>query len=107
MLLRVYRLTDKLGIVLIKLGAATVDWLLDGMGALLGLLQRSTGGIFGVIFAGLLGLAGFLWWILKGFGRILSPVLSRFGIETSRAGACGSSRTGQEDPATVMNELRT
>jgi TolB protein len=85
MLLRVYRLTDKVGTVFIKLGAATADWLLEGMASFVNIARRSTSGIFGLIFALLLGIANGLWWILKGVGRILSPIFSRFGIETSRA----------------------
>ena len=90
MLLRVYRLTDKFGIVLIKLGAATVDWLLDGVAALVNLTRRSTGGIFGVIFAAIMSIAGFLWWILKGLGRVFMPIFGRFGGATGRAVSSGA-----------------
>jgi TolB protein len=85
MLLRAYRLTDKFGMILIKLGAASADWLLDGMGAIVNLTRRSTGGIFGLILAGIMSIAGFLWLILKALGRVFMVVSGRFGGATSKA----------------------
>jgi TolB protein len=86
MLLRVYRLTDKFGIILIKLGAASMDWVLDGMTTLVNVTRRSTGGIFGLMFTAIMALAGFLWGILKGFGRLLI-IFGGFGGARGKASA--------------------
>lgn len=81
MLLRVYRLTDKFGVVLLKLGAAFADWLLDGAGAFIALIAK----FLGLLLALFMAVFGILWTVLKGFGRLLMPVAGRFGGAAGKA----------------------
>ncbi len=81
MLLRLYRVTDKTGLLLIKLSAFAADYMLaagtviaGGMGGIIGLfgrllrlLLRAIAGIFGLLLALLAG----IWNVLLGLGRIL------------------------------------
>lgn len=60
MLTRTYRLTDKLGVALIKSVLALIDWTLDGLAALVGTL-----------FTGVLVLGGGLLWVLRPVGRAI------------------------------------
>lgn len=105
MLLRFYRLTDKLGIVILKLGASVADWFVDGIYVLTNVTGRSTGGIFG-------GLLALLMLILRGIGAVLRAITTLiarlfsgfvtlvgivangvrrlFGIATSRTQQAGS-----------------
>jgi TolB protein len=81
MFLRLYRITDKSGLVLLKLSAAAADWLLASGTALTG----SLGGILGLVgrlfrlilsglsalFALLLALLATIWRGLRGLGRLV------------------------------------
>ncbi|MGB7338558.1 MAG: hypothetical protein WBC91_06685 [Phototrophicaceae bacterium] len=87
MLLRFYRLTDKLGIVLLKLGAASADWLVDGAIGILDLFARSTGGIFKGLLAFVLVIAGALWALIRGIGRGFSSLLRLMGIKIPTVGS--------------------
>ncbi len=75
MLLRVYRLTDRAGLVLIKSSTALGDWLLDGTQT----ATSSVGGIlksaFSVILIGVMLLASLLWTVLRGIFRGIRAVL--------------------------------
>ncbi|MDQ7027634.1 MAG: hypothetical protein Q9P44_18985 [Anaerolineae bacterium] len=130
MLLRLYRLSDKLGIVMMKTSAAAMQWLADGVGVVVAITGRGTGGILSfvmqilsLILSGVLALVkaigrllSFVW---HGIQVILGFVLRRTG-RTVRAGgsAIGSSAgaamarraardeidvTLKEDPLAVQN----
>jgi TolB protein len=94
MLLRVYRLTDKFGLVLLKLGAASVDWMLDGASALANLTGGSLARVFSLLVALLMLIASFLWTILKFIGRIFGFIFGRFGGATGRAVQSGARAGG-------------
>lgn len=81
MLLRVYRLTDKIGLVLLKLGAAFGDWLLDGLLVSGKLVRRGADGIFAllmILVSMVLGLGQQLFngilWLLRGGLRLLRAI---------------------------------
>lgn len=109
MLLRLYRLSDKIGIMIIKLAAASGDWLASGATVITGAFRRSTGGIFGLIMALLLGLARLvgivlkgLWTVLKGAGRFLLSLLGGAAKRTARVGGSvveAGTRTASETMA--------
>jgi len=75
MLLRLYRLTDKLGIFILKMGAAAADWLADGATAIVSITGRGTGGLFGMIVSFVVLVAGIIWTILKGIANGIGTVL--------------------------------
>ena len=76
MILRFYRITDKFGLVILKLTSATGEWLLDGASVLTG----TTGGIVGVIVSILMvilsAIASVLTVILDLLRRIFGVLLS-------------------------------
>ncbi|MEL7436312.1 MAG: hypothetical protein AAFN11_20400 [Chloroflexota bacterium] len=84
MLLRFYRLTDKVGIIILKLGAGSAEWLLDGTTAITSITSRSTGGILGGLLALILAVLGAIWSLLKAIAnllmRLLQGIASLFGI---------------------------
>ncbi len=115
MILRVYRLTDKLGLVILKLTVAIGDWLFDGVHVLTG----ATGGLVGVIVSLLMLVLGavfalvmvvvniirrlivFLFNIIRQIvtllfailGRILSFTFGLFGFAGRRVAQGGSVAT--------------
>ena len=102
MLLRVYRLTDKLGILVMKTSAATVQWLADGIGAVVHATGRGTGGILsllmqliGLILSVVIAIAkavgGFLGSILRALWQGVQIVLGLFFRRTGRAVRAGGS----------------
>lgn len=74
MLLRIYRLTDKFGILILKLGATSADYLLEGVSVLSGLTKNGLGGIFAIIVM----VAGLLWSVFKGIGTGLGKIFRFF-----------------------------
>jgi TolB protein len=132
MLARTYRLTDKLGVMLIKSSAAATETLALGMATLLGTAPGKTGGLFGVVR----GIARLLWRIVKliydvlrfvvglvfGMFVAVGRVFGRLGGRTARTaataatGAAGNAMarraarvemkaTVAEDPLRVQNRL--
>lgn len=75
MLLRIYRLTDKLGVLILKLGAASADYLLEGISALAGLMGQGFGGFFAIIAI----IASFFWAIIKGIGKAIWAIIKSIG----------------------------
>ena len=107
MILRVYRITDKFGLVILKLISATGEWLFDGIGVLTG----TAGGLIGIIVSVLMILFGmiaslitFLLNIIKRFLQmiltVIKGILSLIGrfasrvLGVGRLGIRGASRTG-------------
>ena len=87
MLVRAYRLTDKLGMVILKLGAAFGQLSELGVSRLVRLSSGTLGGIFYVI-------AGLILAILRGIVRVFSVVFRLFGggarqISKQATGAVG------------------
>ena len=77
MFIRVFRLTDKFGLVLLKLTAAIGDWLLDGASIIVDTLRGGSLGILGIIGSILRLVVNALQFIL---GGILSVILVVLGI---------------------------
>jgi TolB protein len=71
MLLRVYRLTDKVGILVLKTSAAAGQWLADGVGGVVSVAGRGIGGILGVVMQILGIILGVFLAIARGIWRIL------------------------------------
>jgi TolB protein len=69
MLVRAYRLTDKLGMMLLKSSAALADWMLSSVSVITGALERSLGGVFRLLFS-------FLYLIFRLFRRLVSGLWS-------------------------------
>jgi TolB protein len=95
MLLRFYRLSDKLGIIILKLAAAFGDFLADSAAMIVHAVRRSTGSVFGLILTALIRLLGLLglffngiWSLLKAFAGILAKLL---GGGVNLVGRAGSS----------------
>ncbi len=83
MILRVYRLTDKLGLVALKLTSALGEWLLDGVGVLTG----TTGGIIGAIVSLLilvLSALASLFMLILGAIINFAKVIFGFGLRVVR-----------------------
>ncbi len=74
MLVRTYRLSDKLGILLIKLGIALSDHLLAGANVVVSLFVWLLKGLFGAVLLVLLGIARALGAVLRRFWLILRAV---------------------------------
>lgn len=121
MLLRVYRLTDKLGILMMKTSAAAMQWLADGIGGVVSLTRRGTGGILSfvlqilsLILSGVMAIAkavggvlsailGFIW---RGIQVILGFVLRRSGRAVRAGGsAIGSSASGAMARRAARDEI--
>lgn len=83
MILRLYRLSDKLGVFIIKMGVALADWLVDGASLIVSTSKRGTGGFFAGIVSVLLLVTGFLWKIIKGIGNGLGSI-ARFVVRIIR-----------------------
>ncbi|MEQ8674396.1 MAG: hypothetical protein RLP44_06890 [Aggregatilineales bacterium] len=106
MLIRAYRVTDKLSIVLLKSLAGIGAWLIDGAHILVQFGQRGGGGVFAAIFAVLLVLFAVIkrivlaiWAILR---RIFGLIANLLGFAGRRAGVSSnaqSSRVGASGSA--------
>jgi TolB protein len=75
MLLRAYRLTDKLGLVFLKTSTAFTQWTLSGAT----IATSSTGGVFGVVGAVLSKLFGGVWRALRWLLSIVWKILGAIG----------------------------
>lgn len=71
MILRVYRITDKFGLVILKLTSALGEWLFDGVGVLTGV----AGGFIGIIVTVLMLVLGVLATIMSGIVNIIKRFL--------------------------------
>lgn len=74
MILRVYRLTDKFGLVLLKLTSATGEWLLDGVGVLTGTAGSFVDIIVSLLMLVLSGLLSILRLIFNIIKRIVVTI---------------------------------
>jgi len=74
MILRVYRLTDKLGLVVLKLTVALGDWLLDGIQVITG----TTGGLIGLLVSLLLLLLSVIVTLVSLIARIIRDIILAF-----------------------------
>lgn len=72
MILRVYRLTDKFGLVILKLTSATGEWLLDGVG----LLTNTAGGIIGLVVSLLMVILSLIASALMLLLRLIQTILN-------------------------------
>ena len=70
MILRVYRITDKFGLVILKLTSAIGEWLFDGVGIITGI----AGGFIGIIVSALMIVLG----VLASAIAILLNIVKRF-----------------------------
>jgi len=71
MILRVYRLTDKLGLVALKLTSAVGEWLFDGVAVLTG----ATGGIIGLVVSLLMLLLSLIVSAITAIVRLIRYIL--------------------------------
>ena len=102
MLLRLYRLTDKLGTVLLKILAGTLAFLMQGMALALGGLR---GGVWGVILAlwrGVRLIARFLW---RGL-MLVSGLLQRTFRNTTRITRSTVARGVKSTQAATTSQTR-
>ncbi len=76
MLIRAYRVSDKLSIVLLKTISGTSLWLLDGVQIITTVGRRSGGGALGIILAVLLLLFGIVRSILQTIWRVLHRLVT-------------------------------
>lgn len=124
MLLRAFRITDRFGIVLLKLGMAfSALWLdsaallVDGSRRLLGGLLRAVRAVLFIIVGALLWLLTRLYWLLRGIFRISARPISgarrRAQLATVSAGGAVSrsmarrSARAELDTGIVEDPLRT
>lgn len=106
MLVRAYRLTDKFGVITLKLSVALVDALLDGVGV-----------VWGAISAVLLLLVGAVWFVLRPLLLLIGgAILGAFGITrpsgrarnaqmARRAARAQIDSTVIEDPLRAQNRV--
>jgi TolB protein len=78
MLLRVYRFTDKIGIVILKVSGAISDWVITGFRTIIALLLSLFGGFFALLWGVLTTIAGGVLALLKLFARGMSGLLGLF-----------------------------
>lgn len=71
MLLRFYRLSDKLGMVILKLGAAASDWLLDSAQWVTDMSGKTFARLIRRIGLLLMGILGILWYLLRQIGKVV------------------------------------
>lgn len=101
MLLRIYRLTDKLGILILKLGAASADYLIESVSTLLSFASRGFGGIFTILMI----IVSFFWTIIKGIGRVIGlaiPQVRRAGSNVVASGNEAMARRAARDEIDVV-----
>jgi TolB protein len=91
MLLRAYRLTDKIGIAILKGGLGISLIALDGLSTLVTSARRGTGGVFGV----LLIVIGGLRWLLLRIYRILAAIVIFIGGTVLGIGRIGMRASGR------------
>jgi TolB protein len=110
MLLRVYRLTDKIGLMLLKLSAAIGDVLLAGTGGVLAGIQKSGSlllSLAGGLLAILTGLLALLWRGVRGAGRLFLRLIGRGGtLAGSAVRSAGSTAAGTASDAMARRAAR-
>lgn len=74
MLLRAYRLTDKLGLIILKGSQVLVDTILDGLHILITNIWRVLLTVFGGLFVILLGIGRVLWLLVRQFARVVAAI---------------------------------
>jgi TolB protein len=79
MLVRAYRLTDKLGIVLLKSSAALTDHTLTGVSIITKAGRGSLSSIFGTLFLLILGIGRLIFAVLRRFALIILGIVGFFG----------------------------
>lgn len=84
MLLRVYRVTDRAGMLLVKSSMALGDWLLEGTHSAIEGLRNSGANLFSAVIVGLVMLFGGLRVILTGVAKLLVALIA--GILALAAG---------------------
>src|SRR5262249_26802249 len=78
MLVRAYRLTDKVGIAILKSSEALADHTLAGLSIITRVGGRGFGGLFGGLFVLILGIGRIIYLILRRIALILLAVLGFF-----------------------------
>lgn len=78
MLIRTYRLTDKLGVALLKSSAVGVSLLTEQTSIGLGLFSRILGSIVGLLLVIVFTIAAFIGRILRLFYRLVAAIVRRF-----------------------------
>lgn len=109
MLVRTYRLTDKLGMVVLKSCAAFAQLVLDNFRRITGL--GSTGGVFGIVRAVIGGVFGLIWRILslvlRGLRAVILFILGLAGFTTRQAvGSVGAGASGVMARRAARAELK-
>ncbi|NWF68915.1 MAG: PD40 domain-containing protein [Chloroflexi bacterium] len=79
MLLRAYRLTDRLGLVLLKTSAALAHYTLNGASSAVNLAGAGAGGVLGTLWGVVSTLGGGIWRLLRWLLRNLWNVLVAIG----------------------------
>jgi TolB protein len=77
MLLRVYRITDKIGIAILKIGAGLSGIAVDSLALF---LRSGVGGVLRLLLALLLAVIAVLGWVLKQLYRVLVFIAGIFGL---------------------------
>ena len=99
MLLRVYRLTDKFGIILLKLSGAVGAWLAQGIQGTLAI----TGGIVGAITALIMALLSGVLFAFRLIGRGIASLVSFVGIGLRRGVKATASVTSSASSGTAQS----
>lgn len=132
MLVRAYRLTDKVGVVVLKSSVALLNTTLDGVTLVTRSARRGSLAVFGGLFMLVLGVARLIYMLLRPVFRLIGAVLrfvfgtvgggalATVGIGRRAAQAAGSSASGTmarraaraeleaaltEDPLRVQNRV--
>ena len=79
MLVRAYRVTDKLGIVILKLTLVLGETTLESAGLIAGVVRRSTGGVFGLLFAIFRAIWNVIYRILNAIWSVVRLILMGIG----------------------------
>ena len=80
MLVRTYRLADKLGVVVIKITAAAANALLDGVSLVVSGFRRALAVVLGALLAIITALVVGLWRLVRGLVRLVWTILRRIGM---------------------------
>jgi TolB protein len=106
MLVRAYRLTDRLGLAVLKMSAATGQFLLENLAALRRAGQGATGGLLGVLLAILMSIFAGVRWL---FGRFLALTGTIGGTAASATGrtvqGAGGAMARRASRAEARNEI--
>lgn len=100
MLLRAYRLTDRIGMLLLKGADFLHEWLLGSGESLLVIVRRVLGALLSVVIAVFAAIFGVLWWLLRGIYRLVIRLFGGAGYVARRVGVGG--KQGARQVTTVM-----